>query len=90
MSMPFHARGGSAGNAVADARTSGDAAAPSGGYLTDGMNLYRCLGEIDDGMGQIVGLENCRSLDVSLLPTGELRSRGMRAVIPAGDERRPD
>jgi hypothetical protein len=35
-------------------------------------------------MGQMVGLENCRSLDVMLLPIGELRSRGLRAVIPAG------
>jgi hypothetical protein len=86
MSMPFHARCGSAGNAVADARTIANAAGPAGGCFTDGVNLYRCLGAIADGMGQMVGLENCRSLDVMLLPIGELRPRGMRSVIPAGDE----
>jgi hypothetical protein len=55
------------------------------GYLTDGVDLYRSLGAITHGPSQIVGLENCRSLDVVLLPIGELRTRGLRAVIPADD-----
>ena len=61
-----------------------DHAGRTGRYLTDGVNLYRSLGILAGAMGQMVGLENCRSLDVMLLPIGELRSRGLRAVIPAG------
>jgi hypothetical protein len=43
-------------------------------YLTDGTNLYRSLGVIAGGMGQMIGLENCRSLDVILVPIGEVRT----------------
>lgn len=52
-------------------------------YLTDGVDLYRCLGAMAGGMGEMIGLENCRSLDVVLLPIGELRARQLRAVTPA-------
>jgi hypothetical protein len=52
-------------------------------YLTDGVILYRFLGAVASGMGQMVGLEDCRSLDVTWLPVGELGSRRLRAVIPA-------
>lgn len=55
------------------------------GYLTDGVDLYRSLGVITRGSSKLVGLENCRSLDVVLLPIDELRTRGLRAVIPADD-----
>jgi hypothetical protein len=48
-----------------------------------GVNLYRFLGAIAGGIGQTVGLENCHSLDVMLLPSVvELRARRLRAVIP--------
>jgi len=52
-------------------------------YLTDGVNLYRYLGAIPSAMGDMVGLENCRSLDVTLWPIGELRKRQLRTVTPA-------
>ena len=68
-----------------DAVAVAEDAGRTGCYLTDGVNLYRSLGAIAAGMGQMVGLENCRSLDVVLLPIGELRTRGLRAVIPADD-----
>lgn len=55
-------------------------------YLTDGVILYRFLGAVVSGMGQMVGLEDCRSLDVTWLPVGELHSRRLRAVIPTGGE----
>lgn len=55
-------------------------------YLTDGVDLYRFLGEIAGGMGRMVGLENCRSLDVMLVPVGELRAGRLRAVVPASDD----
>ncbi len=58
-----------------------------GSYLTDGVDLFRSLGAVAGGMGQMVGLENCRSLDVMLLPIGEVRTRGLRAVVPAAGER---
>jgi hypothetical protein len=59
-------------------------------YLTDGVNLYRSLGVIVRDPCHVFGLENCRSLDVMLIPVEELRSRGLRSVIPAtpvGDRR---
>ena len=49
-----------------------------GRYLTDGVNLYQSLGALASAMGQIVGLENCGSLDVMLLPIGELWARTAR------------
>ena len=54
-----------------------------GRYLTDGINLYRHVGAISKGKGQMVGLENCRTLDVMLLPIGELYARRLRPVIPS-------
>ena len=55
-------------------------------YLTDGVDLYRCLGGLLPGPGQFVALENCRSLEVILLPVKELHARRLRAVTPAGSE----
>ena len=72
--------------AVADAGSVADHAGRSSRYLTDGVNLYRFVGAIASGTGEMVGLENCRSLDVMLLSIGELRARRLRAVIPAGGE----
>ena len=64
----------------------GGAEDDAGSYLTDGVNLYRVLGAIPSGMGEMVGLENCRTLDVALVPVGELRARRMRVVVPSGVE----
>ena len=55
-------------------------------YLTDGVNLYRSLGALASAMGQMVGLENCRSLDVLLLPIGQLCTCGLRVVIPDDEQ----
>ena len=54
-------------------------------YLTDGRNLFRCLGAIPGAMGQMVGLEDCRSLEVVLVPIGEVHARRLRAVVPSAD-----
>jgi hypothetical protein len=86
MSIHFRTESTSHAPSVADAGTVADHAGQVGCYLTDGVNLYRCLGAIAGGTGQLVGLENCRSLDLILLPIGELRARRLRAVIPAGGE----
>jgi len=37
-------------------------------------------------MGEMVGLEDCRSLDVTWVPIGQLRARRLRTVIPAAGE----
>ncbi len=78
----FGARSEGATRRVADGETCFDGGRHSSRYLTDGVNLYRCVGEMPSGMGQMVALENCRSLDVTLLPVGEVRSRRLRVVIP--------
>ncbi len=54
----------------------------AGRYFTDGVNLFRSLGTIDRASSPTVGLENCRSLDVVLIPVDELRRRRLRPVIP--------
>ena len=59
-----------------------DAGKPSR-YLTDGVNLYRYVGTIPSPMGHMIGLEDCRSLDVTLWPADELRARQFQPVIPA-------
>jgi hypothetical protein len=66
-----------------DAVQSVDQDGQTGGYLTDGVDLYRSLGPITLGPCQMIGLENCRSLDVLLIAVDELRRRGLRPVIPA-------
>jgi hypothetical protein len=69
--------------ADADTATIADHAGRRGRYLTDGVDLYRYLGTVSSRSGRMVGLEDCRSLDVLLLSVRELRRRRMRAVIPA-------
>ena len=48
-------------------------------YLTDGSRLYRNLGRLD-GAHEMIGLENCMSLEVMLVPCNELRDGHLRAV----------
>ena len=61
----------------------------AGCYLTDGANLYGSLGLLTLGPPQMVGLEDCRSLDVILISADELHARRPRRVFPAsaGSER---
>jgi hypothetical protein len=72
----FHPRSESDGPPV-------DRDAQAGSYLTDGVNLYQSLSAIVRGPSHMVGLEECRSLDVVLIPIEELHNRGLRPVIPA-------
>jgi hypothetical protein len=51
-------------------------------YLTDGVNLYRYVGTIPSSVGHVVGLENCRSLDLTLCPVDELQALRLRSVTP--------
>ena len=54
-------------------------------YLTDGVALYRFLGAAASGMGEMVELEECLSLTVTVVPIGDLRARRLRVVQPAAD-----
>ena len=83
--MSFLSRAARSGtpSALPDAGAGCHDADQPGRYLTDGVNLYRHLGAISSGMGQMVGLENCRTLDVLLLPIGELHARPLRPVTPS-------
>lgn len=54
-------------------------------YLTDGINLYRVVDALRGTRGQpVVGVEDCRSLELILLPVDELRALRLRPVRRAG------
>jgi len=61
-------------------RTAGDRG-QSGRYLTDGLTLYRYVGRVTSGVGEMVELEDCRSLELTWLSMAQLRR--LRAVVPA-------
>ena len=53
-------------------------------YLTDGTNLYRVVDGLRGSPGHaVVGVEDCRSLELVLLPADELRALRLRPVCPA-------
>lgn len=55
----------------------------SGRYLTDGRRLFRHLGHLGDPLRDgLVQLEDCRSLDVVLVPWDEFRDLRLRTVRP--------
>jgi hypothetical protein len=82
MSALFREQSSGSPRFVIAADTIADHAGRVGRYLTDGVSLYRFLGAVSGGLGEMVGLEDCRSLEVTLLPIGELRARRLRAVCP--------
>jgi hypothetical protein len=47
-------------------------------YLTDGKNLYRFVGWI--ARGRLAELEDCRSLDLLVMPARDLRATGLIPV----------
>jgi hypothetical protein len=51
-------------------------------YLTDGARLFRNLGLLD-GSHELIGLEDCMSLEVLLVCRDQLRDRSLRPVQPA-------
>jgi hypothetical protein len=57
----------------------------AGRYLTDGVDLYRVLGPLDlpGGPGAMVGIEDCRTLELVLVTPTELDSWHMRPVLAA-------
>lgn len=79
--MPAQPRvGGDAPTGTSDAThelASGDSP-----YLTDGVNLYRLVREFDGGEGPMVEIEDCRSLDVVVVPVEALPRDGLWPVQP--------
>jgi hypothetical protein len=47
-------------------------------YLTDGTSLYRFVGWI--ARGRLAELEDCRSLDLLVMPALEIEAAGLRPV----------
>jgi hypothetical protein len=87
MSSFFPAQSGGSRPAKGDAGEAFDAALRAGRYLTDGVELYRSLGPIRRGPPELVGLENCRSLEVILIAADELCGDRLRDVTPASTRR---
>jgi len=56
---------------------------PADRYLTDGDKLYRVIDAFRNSSGAVVGLEDCRSLEVILIPIKEFRALPLRPVSPA-------
>ena len=52
-------------------------------YLTDEVFLYRVVGIAASGMGEMVELEDCYSLNVVSVPIGDVRARRLRVVSAA-------
>jgi hypothetical protein len=76
--------------AVAQTTPAASDTADSGGrkirYLTDGVHLYRFLGPLATRAGGMIGIENCRSLDIMLVPADDLHQGHLRAVGSASGD----
>lgn len=83
MSWFFAAQSRSSHQASEDAGDDPNHGRHAGRYLTDGVALYRSLGPITLGPSEMIGLENCRSLDIILIAVDELRQRQLRPVMPS-------
>jgi hypothetical protein len=72
--------------ALADKRSSARDASPARRagaerYVTDGINLYRVVHGLRGPRGRgVVGVEDCRSLELMLLPADEFRALKLRPV----------
>lgn len=80
MSMSFRARSGGPPHGPDNADRVFDHWEPDRPYLTDGRNLYRYVGGVPSGTGEIVALEDCQSLKIVLFDLDELRALTLRAV----------
>jgi hypothetical protein len=50
-------------------------------YLTDGSNLYRIVDGLGSSFGEtVIGLEDCRTLEVILIALEDLRALGLCPV----------
>jgi hypothetical protein len=86
MSTSFGVRGTTSPKLAAAADTIADYTGQVSRYLTDGVTLYWLLAAVASGIGEIVGLREGRSLDVTGVAIGQLRARRLRAVNPAAGD----
>jgi hypothetical protein len=64
---------------------------PDSPYLTDGTTLYRYVGGVPSGTGELVALEDCTSLKILLFDLDELRALALRPVgATASEPRSPE
>ena len=59
---------------------------PPAPYLTDGSTLYRYVGGVPGGTGELVVLEDCHSAKLVLFSLDELRALKLRDVDPVASE----
>lgn len=59
---------------------------PTSPYMTDGKTLYRYVGGVPSGTGELVALENCESHKIELFDLDELRALRLRDVEPNTNE----
>jgi len=52
----------------------------AGRYVTDGVHLYRLLEPLGEDAHGMTGVEDCCSLEIVLVPTGDVLRR-MRPVV---------
>jgi hypothetical protein len=62
----------------------------AGTFLTDGVFLYRVVRSAPGGVGELVELEDCFTLDVVHARVADLCVRRLRVVTPAPVERREE
>jgi hypothetical protein len=74
---------------AADDRCPFDHWEPTSPYLTDGRTLYRYVGGVPSGTGELVALEDCYSTKLMLFSLDELRALKLRDVDPAASESGP-
>lgn len=53
-----------------------------GQYLTDGVHLYRIAETVGDADVSMIGLEDCRTLEVVLVASEEFPRLHLRDVVP--------
>lgn len=63
------------------ARSSVESMLSHGRYITDGLNLYRVIGRIGPSSdASLLELEDCRSLELVVIPITQLRAMHVRPV----------
>jgi hypothetical protein len=86
LAMSISSRARSGHFQAADGSCPFDRWEPTSRYLTDGRTLYRYVGGVPSGTGELVALEDCHSAKLMLFSLDELRALKLRDVDPAASE----
>ena len=78
--MLYRAQNGRIADGIVARRDVGGGGDGAGVYLTDGVFLYRFVGSVENGGGELVELEDCYWLDVVQVPVSEVLARRLRVV----------